>query len=178
MRTQLATTRWVVTLVLSALAGVLLVNAWPASASASRVGTDVHLPPPMEALETVQQKFPYRVRKPGYLPNGMTLFHVIETAPSEPGESAYSVDIWYKSRNGDSLHIWQTNHTLLAATGKDPSAATEGESTWINGRTWQLKHLADFSEYQLSVRFQDGVTLSMDSTLSEETLRRIAASIE
>lgn len=149
----------------------------PSTASPTVVGSDVHLPPPGLALDHARSSFPYHVRTPQHLPGGLVLHHVIETAPSAAGEVAHSVDMWYRSDNGDQVHIWQTDHPTLALTGKDPAAASAGEAVEIDGRTWRSATHPDFEAISFSVRYEDGVTLSLDGTLSRPTLRAIVASL-
>jgi hypothetical protein len=108
----------------------------------------------------------------------MARHHAIDTEPSADTETAYSLDIWYRGEGGRVLHVWQTDHPSLSLSGKDPAAPTAGEPTTINGRVWIFTRAPDFGSVILSTRYEDGVTLSVDTNLSEAVLRRVAASIE
>lgn len=161
----------------SALAGTAVGGALPASAGGTVVGQDVHLGSPTVALANAQERYPYEVKKPRYLPRGMNLFNVLQTTPVDEGERAYSIDLFYRDAQDNYIHVWQTDNQTLAAADKDPSAPGEGESVVINNMVWQLVNRPDLGATILSVRYNDTITLSVDTNLSEETLRRIAESI-
>lgn len=167
----------VLLVLLSALGGVTLGNVLPVSARGQVVGHAVHLGSPTRTLEDAEASYPYEVKKPGYLPEAMGLHHVLKTTPVDEGESSYSVDLFYRDGRNNYVHVWQTDNKTLAAGDKDPSAPGEGEPTVINDRVWQFVHHSDLGANILSTKFNDGVTLSVDTNLGENILRRIAASI-
>lgn len=158
--------------------GLIMLGNFSAGAAPILVGKDAHLPAPTVALDGARNAAPYAVREPGWLPEGMELFLVNHVAPSAPEEVAHSVDMWFKDGNGGGVHVWQTDHRELAAAGKDPSAATAGTATMIRGRVWQFVEVPDFHAASLSVRFEDGVTVSIDSNLGRDVLTRIASSFD
>lgn len=167
-----------VVVAVAAALGALVGGALPAQADVAVVGRQAHLPASTVAISRAVEVFPYKVREPQYLPSGMRRHHAIDTEPHDESETAYSLDIWYRGERGAAVHVWQTDHPSLPLSGKDPAAPTAGESTTINDRVWIFTRAPDFDSVILSTRYEDGVTLSVDTNLSEAVLRRIAASIE
>lgn len=108
----------------------------------------------------------------------MELWHVSNT----PGEASYAVDLHFTADDGSILHVWQTNADDLALYEKDPSVDPEGQPEVIDNGLWNVQWLEDRQWFAFSHKFtlSDGqtITLSAAGNLSDEILRRIAASFE
>ncbi|MFN2388586.1 MAG: hypothetical protein ABR575_03115 [Actinomycetota bacterium] len=162
---------------LALAAGILIGGLWPLSAGA-QVGRDVRMPPPGRSREMAQERAPYRLKEPRFVPSDMALWHVSFNGGPEDGERSVSVDHWYRSPNGAKLiHVWQTNNQELAAVGKDPADPALGQPVDIRGHEWRLVYLPDRGLTVLSRRFEDGTTVSVSGNLAEETLREVAGSV-
>jgi hypothetical protein len=139
------------------------------------VGRDVHLPPPGKTLEKAQRDATFEIRKPSYVPEGMSLF-LVNWAPPEPDEGdVRSVGLYYSSSDDRRFHIWQTNNPFLPVSGKPVMG--QGRSEEIQGRAWEHLFLPEQRLQVLNRLFPDGVTLSLDGNLGIGEMRRIAASI-
>jgi hypothetical protein len=126
-------------------------------------------------LESATEHSPFAILTPSWLPTGMSLDKVITTGPPETPEGIFSVDVFYRTIEGQTLHIWETNIPDLASSGKDPVQI--GTAVTIAGRTWAgtTNDLGAGMLQILSARFPGGVTVSMDTTLDKAALERVAA---
>jgi hypothetical protein len=103
------------------------------------------------------------------MPFGYELARVV----ASPGaQGTYSLDLYYVTADGHTLHIWQTNRSDLA--GKDP--ASDGRPTDVHGRSWRTGSL-DGGGHWLARRFADGVTVEVDHTGDIDVAKIVAASL-
>jgi hypothetical protein len=116
------------------------------------------LPDPIEELAKAQAAAPYDVKVPASLPSGTALEHVVWD--SDIG-GVVVVDIWFSLPAGERLHIWQTNTTSSI------ESIPEGTPTAIGGKTWSQVTVdwGGKTLIQLSTRFEDGVTVTIDAPL-------------
>jgi hypothetical protein len=140
------------------------------------VDTNVHLPDPTESLREAVAAAPYRVRFPSPSPDGAKLEHVSWSV--EQGD-VVPVNVWFVLPEGGKLHIWQTN---TSDSVEDIEGLSGGERVTIAGSAWTLISFTwgDEQMLQLSTRFEDGVTLSIDapsSRLDAQSLSEVAASL-
>ena len=158
--------------------GVAVGFVLPTGVGATVVGLNANLPDPTIALAQAQAAAPYTIKQPTFLPAGASLFLVNWLAPNKAeGEDAFAVDIWYSLPDGSRLHLWQTNDQHLTAEGKDPAASDVGQPVVLGGVTWREVQLDNSGGTALSSHFNDGITVSLDGSLDDATLRQVAASI-
>ncbi len=133
----------------------------------------VQLPDPNEELAAAEAAAPYVVKLPTSLPTGAGLEHVIW---DKDVGGVVVIDVWFSLADGGRLHIWETN------TASPIESIPEGEAIAINERTWSQAPVDWGSEklLQLSTRFEDGVTVTVDaplSSLDSQELVEVAGSI-
>lgn len=126
---------------------------------------------------SAQSASPYRIRQPSSLPAGTTLTHVSWIDPEQVKDrTVFSVDLWYVTKEGTSIHLWETNNPFLANTFKDPSV--NGTPDQLAGGEWQLSSVAgEPGQVVLSRQLPDGITLSLNAVIDRHTLETIANSI-
>lgn len=135
-------------------------------------------------LERARQSAPYALKLPTWLPRNFKLADAIGEAG---GPGRFSLDVWYRDAgSGRVIHVWETN---LGATelGKSDPTLVEGSVVKTSGGRWHLWQPTTAEELetrlhvmQLSRRFDDGVTVTIDAPLSmaRQHLERVAASIK
>ena len=143
------------------------------TAGADVVGVNVSLPSPVISFDQAQAAAPYRIRTLSD-PN-LSLFMVNWVSdPESPG--VVSVGLWYRTGDGQSVHLWQTNGSFAKAPGKDPT--TFGSKVTIAQADWQEVMLQNgLGKSALSRRFSDGITVSADGTVDPSQLRSLMPSI-
>ena len=122
---------------------------------------------------------PFRIRQPSWLPPGLELRSANYNPPTTAaGGVLFAIDLHYAGAGSDTLHVWETNIPNLAQLGKDPTA--EGKLVQIGNTAWRAVFIDDARgpTWVLSARQSDGVTVSIDTSLGEATLERVAASLE
>jgi len=112
--------------------------------------------------------------EPGWLPDGFVLVHAdyIEAA-----NQIQSVDLAYDGPGG-TLHIWQTQVSAEELGANDPvrlGQPMEG-SAW-NANPLPAARVGRAGVVEYSTRLEDGRTVSVDSDLDEETIRRVLESM-
>jgi hypothetical protein len=156
--------------------GVLIGLSLPDGARADVVGDSAALPPADTSFQQAQAAAPFQIKTPTQLPSGVSLFHVMWIGPTdEQGVQVFSVDLWYTTREGDRIHVWETNNPFLTQSGKDPTQV--GDQLSINGRVWRQANALAGSRSALSRRFADGITVSMDRVAGRD-LGEFAAAID
>lgn len=170
-------TRRAVTLTGSLVAGtalgILLLFALPVvSGTFGSSRSDAVLPDPNVRLAEAKAAAPYGVKLPGSPPPGVALEHVEWDTDIE---GVVVVDVWFSLPSGGRLHIWQSNTTSPI------ESIPPGETVAIDGRSWSQVSV-DWTDpvLQLSTRFEEGVTVTVDapeSALDAEGLAKVAASI-
>lgn len=160
----------------AALVGCVIGILYPLSAGAD-VGTDVRVPPPGPMFREAQSQAPYDIKTPEYVPAGMTLFNVLYVEP-DLGETAYSVDLWYRADDGRYFHIWQTDNQKLDESAKNPAGPEAGQAEHIGNDTWVRTDRVDRGLIIVSRRYSDSITLSLDGNIGIGELRKVAQSIK
>lgn len=172
-------TRVTTVLFLALSVGMLTGLLAPMGLGATVVGEDAELPPPEEVLDAARQLFPYDILEPAYLPPGMALFNVIFIVPEEEGETAHSIDMWFRGAAGETVHVWQTDHASLAEEEKDPTA--EGAPVTLGGVQWSALILTDGPDggqfLDLAARMEGGITVTVDGNVDPTELFRVAESL-
>ncbi|MGI8871955.1 MAG: DUF4245 family protein [Candidatus Limnocylindria bacterium] len=158
--------------VLVGVTGAQLVAATPHARQVDRVSGDALLPAALAVA-------PFHVRQPTWLPAGMQLHAVNYNPPAtDAGVETFAVDFHYVDDASRTLHVWQTNIPNLAEMGKDPTA--QGSALPVGDLTWHRVFIDDARgpTLVLSARYPDGVTISLDTTLGEDALVRVAAALK
>jgi len=155
---------------------------WSLAAAGAAETSPVKLPPPLgPTLAETRDKAPFDLWEPTWLPAGYSLLHVNYIEPGfDPGQDAFSADIWYVDPMGNRLHIWQTNNQDLRH--KDPAAPGRDDVLLIEGKSWNWVEdhpgAAEAPISILSARLSDTVTVSVDAPLDQATLERVVSSLE
>lgn len=125
------------------------------------------------ALNKAIKKVPFEVRLPTELPSAAPLVRTYLDEPdSRQGFQAYQLNTWYRTPGdindggGRTIHVWQSNDKFLARRLRDP-LELKGTPETIGGSTWHQviddrvrgREVTTFSK-----RFDDGVTMTIDST--------------
>jgi hypothetical protein len=111
--------------------------------------------------------------EPGWLPDGFRLVHA-----DFIGRHAESVDLTYESET-NYVHIWQTVVTPQVLAASDPVPMGEP----IPGSEWNANRLHPAQTGQAEVvieystRWPDGRTVTADSDLPDDVMRRILDSV-
>jgi hypothetical protein len=132
-------------------------------------------------LAQARTESPFELKYPGTVPTGLSLNNVMWSGadPVEhPGSTDFSVDYWFVDADGARLHVWQTN--LKDLGDWDPTQALGGSPEIIAGDTWIYERLSvgkDYTSFQLSRRFPDGVTVTIDYPVDGPMLRNVAAAL-
>lgn len=138
-------------------------------------------PTASELLEDAREALPFAIQQPVTVPDGYQLGRIMWIEPDPAlGTTRSSIDTWFYNGTGDWVHIWQTDIPPDELGDDDPTVI--GAPTRIAGTEWSLveNHLAyaGKSLSVISVRLQDGTTLSMDSPGGFELIARFAASLQ
>jgi hypothetical protein len=127
---------------------------------------------------------PFKIRLPKALPSTVPMVRVVLDKPdSKQGFQAYQLNVWYTVRgtnkndkNGESVHVWQTNDKFLARRLRDPLQLVGVEET-IGGQTWRRvvdDRVPGRTVTTFSKRFEDGITMTVDSSTPELARTAIA----
>ncbi|HXF35961.1 MAG TPA: hypothetical protein VNO17_02130 [Actinomycetota bacterium] len=131
------------------------------------------LPDPSTELAAAEAAAPYDMRLPTSLPAGAALEHVIWDVDTG---GVVVVDVWFSLPGAGRLHIWQTNTSSAIQSIPEGEAVAVGERQWSQVMVdWGGERLL-----QLSSRFDDGVTVTVDAPLNAldaQGLVQVAASL-
>jgi hypothetical protein len=131
-------------------------------------------------LQTAQERAPYQIRQPSWLPTGYELRRVsFDSDPGATGGHAFSVDLKYVSSQDEVIHLWQTNLTPQQMGPTDPLALAGSTPLSVGGTTWvvaELPVLDGIGRTQLAYRDGDGITITVDGPELAD-LVRVAGSL-
>jgi len=130
---------------------------------------------------------PFELRVPS-TPSGFALERVLWEVQRDgggneiviDGVAVFSADLYYSSSTGDTIHVWQTNNPEVERAGPpiDPASDRLGPPRLIDGVEW-IEWSGDFQQgavRQLGTRLSDGITISIDGTVTFDELGSVAAS--
>lgn len=133
-----------------------------------------------DSLAEARHRAPYELRLPSELPDGYVLHHVgwldhadLELSDHQASDrTIVAVDVWYQADNGSRIHVWQTNDPSVGSGEKDPVTHPRAEDHLIGSERWSRMYVPINVEspdrVELSRRYPDGVTLSIDAPLDIE----------
>lgn len=134
----------------------------------------VRAPITQENLIAARAQMTGGLLEPGWLPEGFVLVHADYM---KAGNEIASVDLFYDGAD-HYLHIWQTSLSPNELGEGDP--VPKGRP--LDGTQWRANSLpavqvgrAGVVEY--STRFEDGGTITVDSDLDADTMRRVLESL-
>ncbi len=117
-------------------------------------------------LQNAQERAPYQIRQPSWLPTGYELHRVsFDSDPGAAGGHAFSVDLKYVSSQDQVIHLWQTNLTPQQMGPTNPLALAGSTPLSVGATTWvaaQLPVLDGIGRTQLAYRDRDGITITVD----------------
>ncbi len=125
---------------------------------------------------------PFKIRLPKTLPATVPMVRVVLDRPdSKQGFQAYQLNVWYTVRgggdkSGESVHVWQTNDKFLARRLRDPLQLVGVEEN-IGAQTWRRvvdDRVPGRVVTTFSKRFDDGITMTIDSSTPELARTAIA----
>ncbi len=126
-------------------------------------------------LQRAQERAPYQIRQPSWLPTGYELRRVsFDSDPGAAGGHAFSVDLKYVSSQDQVIHLWQTNLTPQQMGPTDPLALAGSTPLSVGGTTWvaaELPVLDGIDHTQLAYRDGDGITMTVDGPQLADLLR-------
>lgn len=144
-------------------------------------------------LAEAQERAPYEVLKPHWLPEYLKLFRV--TWLQEESGGPFSVDFYYGGKAGQYVHIWQTNIPPSDfESDRDPTVGDE--RTDVGGRSFAVNRVWYEGGVELSGRIEgemkqaDGggesgigegeavlLTVSIDGNIGREDVERMLGSL-
>jgi len=131
-------------------------------------------------LQGAQDRAPYQIRQPSWLPTGYELRRVgFDSNPGAAGGHAFSVDLKYVNSQDQVIHVWQTNLTLEQMGPTDPLALAGSTPLSVGGTTWaaaELPVIVGIGRTQLAYRDGDGITITVDGS-ERSDLVRVAESL-
>lgn len=134
----------------------------------------VRAPITQQNLVAARESMPGGLLEPGWLPDGFVL---VNADFIKAGNQISSVDLNYASADHE-LHIWQTHLSPNELGESDP--VPKGRP--LEGTEWSANRLpaaqvGHDGVVEYAIRLDDGRTVTVDSDMDEETMRRVLESL-